>query len=142
MQHPKEIGDRTTLRVMVALQELGYEIYVPWGENTRTDLIVARNGKISRLQCKTGRLRQGAVVFRPCSTYGHHPNPKITRRSYQGEIDEFAVYCPELGRVYLIPIEDVDATAQASLRLTLPRNNQAKKIRLAGAYEIARIDVY
>lgn len=127
---------------MVALQELGYEIYVPWGENTRTDLVVIRGGKVSRLQCKTGRLRQGAVVFRPCSTYGHHPNPKISRRSYQGEIDEFAIYCPELGRVYLVPIEDVDATAQASLRLTLPRNNQTKRIRLAGAYEIARIDVY
>jgi len=127
---------------MVALQELGYEIYVPWGENTRTDLIVARNGKISRLQCKTGRLRQDCVIFRPCSTYAHHANPKVIRRSYHGEIDEFAVYCPELGRVYLIPIEDVDATAQARLRLKLPRNGQIKRIRMAGAYEIARIDVY
>jgi hypothetical protein len=81
------------------------------------------------------------VVFRASSTHGHHPNPKPVRRGYSGEIDEFAVYCPELGSVYLVPIEDVGTQMAVMLRVDPPRNNQYKRIRLAAAYEIARIDL-
>jgi hypothetical protein len=93
---------------MTALQLLGYGLYVPFGENTRCDLIMEREGELSRVQCKTGRLRKGAVVFALCSHYGHYghyANPKAVRRTYHGEIDFFAVYCPETNGVYLLPIE-------------------------------------
>jgi hypothetical protein len=142
VQHPKRIGDHTTMMVMIALLESGVDVYMPFGENTRADLIVDNGQRLSKIQCKTGRLRDGRVIFRPCSTYGHHRSAKTTRRSYQGEIDEFGVYCPELGRVYLIPIEEIPNDSQASLRVSPARNGQAKGIRLAALYEIARIDVY
>jgi hypothetical protein len=32
MDRPKDVGDRTTLAVMLALQEAGYVIFVPFGE--------------------------------------------------------------------------------------------------------------
>jgi hypothetical protein len=35
MEHPKAIGDRTTLAVITALNALGYPILLPFGENTR-----------------------------------------------------------------------------------------------------------
>ena len=60
----------------------------------------------------------------------------------RGEIDDFAVFCPELRAVYLIPIEDVPTRSLAALRVDPPRNGQTKKIRLAAVYEFARIDVY
>jgi hypothetical protein len=82
------------------------------------------------------------VKFRPCSTYGHHRNPKTSSRPYVGEIDEFAVFCPELGSVYLIPIDDVDARRYASLRVAPARNGQVKNVRLAAPYEIARLELY
>jgi hypothetical protein len=63
-------------------------------------------------------------------------------RSYHGEIDDFGVFCPELDAVYLIPIEDVPTESSALLRVTPSRNGQEKNVRLAAAYEIARIDVY
>jgi len=107
MRHPKEVGDRSTMMIMLALRKQGFDVYLPFGENTRCDLITEKNGRLSRVQCKTGRLAAGAVLFCPCSTYAHHPNPKIRRRSYTGEIDEFAVYCPGTRAVYLIPIADV-----------------------------------
>jgi hypothetical protein len=44
--------------------------------------------------------------------------------------------------VYAIAIEDVPTKQEARLRVTAPANNQAKGIRLAAAYEIAKIDVY
>jgi PD-(D/E)XK nuclease superfamily protein len=142
MQHPKDVGDRSTLAIMFALRLEGYAILVPFGENTRYDIVIDTGARLRRVQCKTGRLRDGAILFPTCSTYVHHKNPKVPRRDYEGQIDEFAVYCPELGAVYLIPIEDMPARALGSLRVTPPRNGQRKNIRLAAAYEVARIDIY
>jgi hypothetical protein len=127
---------------MLALQDQGYATYLPFSENTRCDLIVDYGGRLSRVQCKTGRLRGGSVLFAASSTYGHHPNPKVLRRTYEGEIDEFAVYCPELGSVYLIPIAEIQARNHAVLRVDPPKNGQTKKVRWASTYEIARVDVY
>ncbi len=142
MRHPKDIGDRTTLAVMYALQLHHYPIFLPFGENTRYDLVVEIGGALRRVQCKTGRLRNGAVQFATCSTYAHHPNPKVRRRDYRGEIDDFAVFCADLGTVYLVPIEDLPTRSEAALRVDPPRNNQFKYVRLAAQYEIARFDVY
>ncbi len=47
---------------MAALQAKGYALYVPFSENTRCDLILDREGTLIRVQCKTGRLRKGAVL--------------------------------------------------------------------------------
>jgi hypothetical protein len=137
--HPKDVGDRSTLAIMSALQESGYALYLPFGENTRCDLLVERDTELIRIQCKTGRLRNGAIRFAVCSCYGHHRNPETARRTYQGQIDFFAVYCPEMGSVYLIPIEDVPLKSAAYLRVHAPRNNQRRGIRFAADYEIARV---
>jgi hypothetical protein len=142
VRNPKEIGDRSFLMVVTALTEQGLDVFVPMGENSRVDLITWDGQNLRKVQCKTGRLREGCVKFATCSTYFHHPHPKTHRRTYEGQIDDFAVFCPELGSVYIIPIEDVPTRSGASLRVERPRNGQAKRIRLAGAYEIARIDVY
>jgi hypothetical protein len=142
MRHPKDIGDMSTMAIIFALEVEGYPVLVPFGENNRYDIVVDTGSQLRRVQCKTGRLREGAVIFRTCSTYGHHPNPKIIRRDYQGEIDDFAVYCPELRSVYLIPIEDVATRTRAMLRVTPARNGQRKGVRLASAYELMKIDVY
>jgi hypothetical protein len=142
MQHPKDVGDRSTLAIMFALRLEGYAILVPFGENTRYDIVIDNGAQLRRVQCKTGRLKDGAVLFPTCSTYAHHPNPKVQRRDYEGQIDDFAVFCPALGAVYLIPIEDVPTRALGMLRVTPARNGQRKRVRLAAAYEVARIDVY
>ncbi len=83
MAHPKVIGDRSTLAIMAAFDLAGY-VSVPFGENTRYDLMIDNDGYLSRVQCKTGRLREGAIRFNTCSVYAHHPNPKVHSRDYQG----------------------------------------------------------
>jgi hypothetical protein len=130
------------MAIIFVLRLLDFAILVPFGENTRYDLVIDNGSRLRRVQCKTGRLRNGAIEFPTCSTYAHHPNPKVPRRDYEGQIDDFAVYCPELGTVYLIPIEDVPTRALGMLRVTPARNGQTKRVRLAAAYELARIDVY
>jgi hypothetical protein len=61
MEHPKDKGDRTTLAVMLALRVAGYAVLMPFGENTRYDLVIDDGETFSRIQCKTGRLRDGVV---------------------------------------------------------------------------------
>jgi hypothetical protein len=70
VEHPKSKGDRTTLAVMIALREEGYAISIPFGENIRYDLLIDDGNTIGRVQCKTGRLRAGAVLFMSVAATG------------------------------------------------------------------------
>ena len=141
MEHPKAKGDRSTMTIILALHEAGLAVYLPYGENTRSDLILEDGDRIKRVQCKTGRLRNGAVVFAACSSYAHHRNARSARRDYHGQIDFFAVYCPQTSGVYLIPIEDLNVIAKGALRVERPRNNQKRGIRSAAAYQIGRVTI-
>jgi PD-(D/E)XK endonuclease len=86
MEHPKDIGDRSTLAIMLALECAGYQLLIPFGENTGYDLVIDDGARLARVQCKTGRFRGGAVRFSTCSTYGHHLHPGDARRAHHGEV--------------------------------------------------------
>jgi hypothetical protein len=141
VEHPKDIGDRSTLAVMVGLKRRGYEIAVPFGENTRYDLVIDDGHTLARVQCKSGQLRAGAIHFKTASSYAHHRSSRQARRHYHGQIDFFAVYCPDTHGVYLLPIDDVAPRCEAALRVEPSRNGQKKRIRLAADYQIAVVNV-
>jgi hypothetical protein len=141
MEHPKDVGDRTTLALMLALRDAGYVVSLPSGENMRYDLVIDDGRRLSRVQCKSGRIRNGAVVFKTSSSYAHHASAAQPRRHYQAQVDFFGVYCSRTGGTYLIPIDDLAPTTEALLRVTPARNGQPKRIREAADYEIARIDL-
>jgi hypothetical protein len=81
----------------------------------------------------------GAIKWNACSSYAHHPNPKVTKLDYLGEIEYFGLHCRETGTVYLVPIEDVPVKKQGSIRVLPARNSQRKYIRDASRYEIGRV---
>jgi hypothetical protein len=139
VDHPKAIGDRSTMVAILALNDAGYAISIPFGENVRYDLIIDDGTRLARVQCKTGRLRLGAVRFNVCSCYGHHRRPGQSRRDYRGDVDYFVVYCAETDRVYLVPIEELPMSTEAALRVDPPLNGQRLRIRFADDYEIAAI---
>jgi hypothetical protein len=141
MDHPKDVGDRTTLAVMLALRDQGFAVLVPFGENTRYDLVIDDGQSLGRVQCKTGRLRAGVIQFKTSSSYAHHSNPAARARDYLGQIDFFAVHCPETGGVYLIHIDDIPLRWQGSLRVEPSRNGQKKRIRTAADFLIGMVSV-
>ena len=126
---------------MLALREAGYVVSMPFGENTRYDLLIDDGTRISRVQCKSGQLASGVVRFKTASSYAHHRSPAHARRHYMGEIDFFAVYCQANRGVYLIPIDDVTTTCEARLRVSPTRNSQRRRIRAATDYEVATVAV-
>ena len=140
MEHPKAKGDRTTLAVMLALHEAGYAFSVPFSENVRFDLVLIEPDRLARVQCKTGRLRNGAVIFAMCSFSAHHRRPVLIR-DYLDDVEYFAVYCRETSGVYLIPVGEIPLRRLGTLRVDPPRNCQRKRIRLAEDYEIGRVSV-
>ena len=142
MEHPKDIGDRSALAIAIALQGIGHAVYLPFGENTRADFVIDDGTRLARVQCKTGRLRNGVVQFKTCSSYAHHSNPASVARDYLGQIEYFAVYCPKTGGIYLIPIEDIPLKWAGCLRVTEARNGQKLRIRYAKDYEIGRVTVH
>jgi hypothetical protein len=60
---------------------------------------------------------------------------RVHNRSYVGEIDLFAVYCPANGRVYAVPVEEA-TLSDCSLRLDPTRNGQVEGVRWAIDYEL------
>lgn len=126
----KRKGDITELKVLIKLLEHGFNVSVPVGDNTRYDLIFENDGIFYRVQCKTGRFRDGRVIF---NTVSHHPRDYTKVSSYVGDVDYFGVYCND--KVYLIPIE-FHAQGEIRLMLNRPKNNQRKKIKMAKWFEI------
>ena len=124
---------------MLALQYVGYAVLVPFGENTRCDLVIDDGERLARVQCKTGRLRAGAIVFKTCSSYAHHSNPASRARDYLGEIDYFAVYCRATTGVYLVPIDEVPLKWNGSLRIDPSRNGQKRRIRNADDFLVGTV---
>jgi PD-(D/E)XK nuclease superfamily protein len=135
--HPKRVGDITCAVVLARLLEVFDAVLVPFGENQRYDLVVESKGSFVRVQCKTGRLRNGVIKFPACSINYEHPMPRkgFYARDYRGSADFFGIYCPENDAVYLVPVVNV-GRKEGSLRIAPARNNQSERIRWASDYEV------
>lgn len=128
----KEVGDAAVAGVLARLLKKGYVILLPFGDSQRYDLVLDQDNQFFRVQCKNGRVRNGCIRFNSSSTEwykGHR------RKNYKGQIDYFGVYCPELDKTYLVPVNVVGET-QGILRLNPPKNNQSKHIRWCSEYQI------
>ena len=133
--NPKTVGEISQSAITVRLLQVGYAVLSPYGDNQRYDLVIEKDGVFNRVQCKTARLRKGALEFKTHSTYAHRG---LKPKDYQGQIEYFGVYSPELDSCYLIPIADVPNTSSMKLRVEPSRNGQKSKVRLATKYELRR----
>ncbi len=128
------IGNLTEAKVIVALVEAGYLVSQPLGSGHKYDLVADDGKKLHRIQCKTGRVRNGVLVFNAYSI----PGSKAKKCSYKGFADLFAVLNPLDGKVFLVPVEDV-GTNNVFLRLLPAANGQTQGIKWAAKYEIRPI---
>lgn len=101
----------------------------------RYDLAIDNgDGTVARIQCKTGILRDGVIAFNVASMDGRRPHGV----PYVGQIEAFGIFCPQNGKVYMVPIECLKATAsKGRLRITATRNGQSRGVILAAAFEVA-----
>ena len=133
-RHPVDVGHRTEAAVRDALLQRGYGVLQPLGVNQRYDLVVDAGDRFLRVQCKTGRLENGSVKFRPVSVRSNRR--EVLVRGYAGEVDYFGIYCPETDDVYLVPIDEVTHSSMCMLRIEPTRNGQSKGVRWAHEYTL------
>lgn len=135
---PNRIGEISQTRVIAALVEAGKFVYLPLGQAGRSDLVFEDEQGLFRVQCKTGGIFNGAMFFPTQSLRAARRETEWKRvaRDYQGQIDFFGVFCPNNGKVYLVPINVATAHTRCFLRLTPPKNNQRKRIRWAWEFEL------
>jgi hypothetical protein len=127
-------GDVTESQVAAPLTAAGHRLLRPLSSAARYDLAID-NGDASmmRIQCKTGVLRSGSIVFRAYSVSGHNTRGV----PYHGDIDAFGVYCPANRGVYLIPITAIPhARGMVCLRIDEAKNGQRHGIRWAAEFTI------
>jgi PD-(D/E)XK endonuclease len=132
-------GTQTEAVVLSVLAKAGYTVLMPFGP-TRYDLAIdARDGTgIKTVQCKTGRILKGCIVWSTCSVH----TQTYVKTDYRGQADFFAVWCPAYGEdVYLVPVDEV-GLREGSLRINpLKRPGELnKECRWADKYKVQSIE--
>jgi hypothetical protein len=135
MRNTSNVGEASRWQIIAALARRGKQLLLPVGDHLRYDLAIDEEDTILRVQCKTGRLVNGAVRFLTCSIDSRNKMGISIRRSYRGERELFGVYCPDNGKCYLVPVEKVGPN-QGFLRVIPPWNSQKTRIYWAEDYEI------
>jgi hypothetical protein len=113
----------------------GYRIALPYGEDWDFDLIVCRDEKLERVQCKYTRSDGEVVVVRCTSHSLTNGRVRATKHYTAATIDWLAVYDATTDACYYIPAAELGTgMAMMSLRLAPTRNNQVLRIRMAVDY--------
>lgn len=133
----KEKGDASEAVVIAELVKRKIPTLIPFGDNQSYDLVAEINGMFVRIQIKTGRLRSGAVRFKPRSVVSRKGGP-VVYRGYAGRADVFMVWCPDLPLdVFVVPVASV-RLSEVCLRTIPTRNGQSAGCRYASEYQIDR----
>jgi hypothetical protein len=107
-------------------------VVLPFGGGVAFDLgaLLPPDGRLLRIQVKSGRVRDGCIRFNTYST--DHGSGAQT---YHGRADVIAVFVPDLSAVFVIPVGECPRS-EGYLRLEDAKNNQRRRIRLAADYTL------
>jgi hypothetical protein len=132
-------GNISEAKVLQAFVQKDFMVLTPFGNGAPYDLAVDLYGRLLKVQVKTGRLRNGCIIF-PMRRFSGHIGKEQkygNGRKYQaGEIDLFAVYCPDNDAIHLIPAELGQERSEGRLRVVNTKNNQQQKIHWADEFEL------
>ena len=125
-----DIGNEAEGVVLGHYIKAGLRVCIPFGTGGPYDLAVDIGTRIVKVQVKTATYEKGCIL---CRTRRRNANYSRTMRRYEkGEVDYFAIYCPQLNELYRMSFEA--AKGSASLRIEPTVNKQEKYIRWAKDY--------
>jgi len=123
--HKKTKGSIAELAVATRLMKDGWHVLLPYGENTRYDLVAEKDNRFVRIQVKYVTPKNG-VLYVNCQSSNNWSVLPYTA----AEIDAIAAYNAATGDVYYIPVESMRRTAM-KLRLEPTKNHQKLHVRFA-----------
>ena len=123
--HTKRKGSIAELAVAAALIKNSWHVLMPYGENTRYDLVAERDGRFVRIQVKYVTPKDGKLKVN-CRSSNNWSTLSYTAR----EIDVIAAYDASSAAIYYVPVASI-RKAEMNLRLAPTKNNQKAKVRFA-----------
>ena len=113
----------------------GHKIAIPYGEDWDFDLIVCREERLERVQCKYTCSDGVVITVRPRSHSLTNGKIRAIKRYTASMIDWLAVYDVTTNRCYYVPAAELgEGMNMMHLRLKPARNNQHRRVRPARAY--------
>lgn len=92
-------GNLSQSKVICRLLELGYSVFLPFGDGEKADLVYETPNGLVRAQIKTGTLSNGIIS---CNVVAYTRSNKPI--DYSSSVDVFLIYCPQTLLTYVIPI--------------------------------------
>lgn len=139
----KELGLIGESGILHRFMRKGIDTYIPYGDNTRADLIAEFGDKLQKIQIKTSSVSTDDIaIFKTSQNTYSIVNGEVKsklKRYSSDEIDYFALYDYNADRSFLIPVDEIKNNASIILRYTEPKNNQKSKIRYADDYEFDKV---
>lgn len=140
MLETKIKGNVTEMECMLAFMKLGYQVSIPFGEDSRYDFVVDINDKLYKIQCKTcSEVTENeqvlAVKFKTVRQSGSKATNWTRTKYEENEINYFATSYQ--GICYLVPVKE--CSIEKTLRIVPPRNGQIKGISFLKDYELSEV---
>lgn len=129
MTDKKQLTKEAELRFAAEFVRLGWNVFLPYGDDSPVDLLIQKGKEYRRIQIKATKPINGAIICRLKSA-----NNWQVKKYSKDNIDSFGIYDYENKKGYLLPIEEVEGLTEPCLRLEKTKNNQLKGIRLAKNY--------
>lgn len=126
----KQIGDISEMKILAKLLEMGYSVLTPIGDRERFDLVVYHNDKFIRVQCKTGKIINGAIDVTRRSSYLNSQGKSVNKYYTSDEIDYIMIYEPTMNQIYIVDVNN----APSKLRVVINKQIQ-KTMKFAVDYE-------
>jgi hypothetical protein len=124
-------GNSSEAVVLTAYVQAGFLVSLPFGGGASYDFVVDSGARLIKVQVKTGKLEAGCVVY---NARRHRGSKYDAFRRYEdGEVDVFAVWCPDTRQLYAVPAAHSSAV-EGRLRIAETKNCQAKKIKWARTF--------
>ena len=141
MINTKVKGNTTEMECMLEFMKLGYQVSIPFGEDSRYDFIGDINGKLLRVQCKTCSeiLDDNEIIrairFKTVRQSGGNAKVNTRTKYTTEEIDYFATSYQ--GKCYLVPV--TQCSNEKTLRILPTKNGQTKGITWLKDCELSEV---
>jgi prevent-host-death family protein len=136
--NPNHKGNVAELAIAKEAAELGLSVLMPVTEHERYDLALGIGGRLLRVQCKWANRKDEVIVVHLASCR-RGPHGHIRRNYSPAEVDAIGIYCADIDRCFLVPIEVVAGQWAMQLRLAPARNGQRAAVHLADDYDLGAV---
>ena len=131
----RKIGDIAEYKFITFCLENNIEVSKPINSGLQYDLLVKIKNEFKKVQIKSRCLTDCKIT--DITRWKLQTNRKKPLIDYtEGNIiDILIVYCPDTGKFYNIPLEELKKLRSMTLRVNNPKNNQTAFVRSAEDYE-------